>query len=293
MESRFRFPNKVLPYLLVAPQIVVTVVFFFWPASQALYLSFQQQNPFGLSSRFVWFANFSALFRSPDYHASIGVTAIFSFAVALISLAAGLYLAVQADRVVRWSAVYTTLLVWPYAVASAVAGVVWLFLFNPTLGILAYAMRQVGYDWNFLLNGHQALALVTLVASWHRIPYNFLFFLAGLQAVPRGLLEAAAVDGAGLFRRFWSVVFPLLMPTTFFLIVVDVVYAFFDTFGIVHQVTQGGPAGATKILVYKVFADGFLGMDLGGSSAQSVVLMAIVIALTVVQFRYLERKVHY
>lgn len=293
MQKRDVFTNKLLPYLLVAPQIVVTIVFFFWPASEAVYQSLVQQNPFGLQTRFVWFDNFIYLFESTDYIRSFTVTVVFSSAVAGLSLAAGLYLAVQADRVLRWGVIYNTLLIWPYAVASAVAGVLWLFLFNPTLGVLAYAMRQMGYDWNFLLNGNQALALITLIATWHRIPYNFLFFLAGLQSIPRGLVEAASIDGAGLFRRFWDIVFPLLMPTTFFLIVVDVVYAFFDTFAIVHQVTQGGPAGATKILVYKVFADGFLGMDLGGSSAQSVVLMAIVIGLTVIQFRYIERKVHY
>ena len=293
MQKRAVFTNKVLPYVLVAPQIIITVVFFFWPASEALFQSLVRQNPFGLQWRFVWFDNFVDLFHSADYLNSFWVTVFFSAAVAGLSLAAGLYLAVQADRVVRWGVVYNTLLIWPYAVASAVAGVLWLFLFNPTLGVLAYALRAMGVDWNFLLNGNQALGLVTLIAVWHRIPYNFLFFLAGLQAIPRGLVEAAAIDGAGLFRRFWDIVFPLLMPTTFFLIVVDMVYAFFDTFAIVHQVTQGGPAGATKILVYKVFADGFLGMDLGGSAAQSVVLMAIVIALTVIQFRYIERKVHY
>jgi sn-glycerol 3-phosphate transport system permease protein len=293
MQKRVVFTNKVLPYLLVAPQIVITVVFFFWPASEALYQSVVQQNPFGLQTRFVWFNNFINLFQSADYLNSFSVTAVFSTSVAVISLAAGLYLAVQADRVIRWGIVYNTLLIWPYAVASAVAGVLWLFLFNPTIGVLAYALGRMGYDWNFLLNGNQALALITLIATWNRIPYNFLFFLAGLQSIPRGLVEAAAIDGAGLFRRFWDIVFPLLMPTTFFLVVVDIVFAFFDTFAIVHQVTQGGPAGATKILVYKVFADGFLGMDLGSSAAQSVVLMVIVIALTVIQFRFIERKVHY
>ena len=293
MQKRAVFSNKVLPYLLLAPQLTVTVVFFFWPASQALWQSVLQQSPFGLSSRFVWFENFRTVFGSADYLNSLWVTAVFSSAVALLSLGAGLFLAVQADRVLRGGVVYTTLLVWPYAVASAVAGVLWLFLFNPTLGILAFAMKALGYDWNHLLNGGQALSLVTLIATWHRIPYNFLFFLAGLQAVPRALVEAAAIDGAGRTRRFWHIVFPLLMPTTFFLIVVNVVYAFFDTFGIIHQVTRGGPAGATKILVYKVFNDGFLSMDMGGSAAQSVVLMAIVIVLTVVQFRSIERKVHY
>jgi sn-glycerol 3-phosphate transport system permease protein len=293
MQKRAVFTNKVLPYLLVAPQIIVTIVFFFWPASEAMYQSVLSQNPFGLNARFIWFDNFVQLFHSHGYLNSFGVTAVFSTAVAVLSMVAGLYLAVQADRVVRWGVFYNTLLIWPYAVATAVAGVLWLFLFNPTLGVLAYGLRQLGVDWNFLLNGHQALGLITLIAIWHRTPYNFLFFLAGLQAIPRGLVEAAAIDGAGLFRRFWDIVFPLLMPTTFFLIVVDMVYAFFDTFAIVHQVTQGGPAGATDILVYKVYADGVLGMNMGSSAAQSVVLMAIVMALTVIQFRYIERKVHY
>lgn len=293
MQKRQVFTNKVLPYLLVAPQIIITLVFFFWPASEALWQSVVREDPFGLHSRFVWFDNFITLFHSSSYIQSFWVTAVFSAAVALLSLLAGMYLAVQADRVVRFSVFYNTLLIWPYAVASAVAGVLWLFLFNPTIGVLSYLLHSVGYDWNFVLNGNQALLLVILIATWNRIPYNFLFFLAGLQSIPRGLVEAASIDGAGLFRRFWDVVFPLLMPTTFFLIVVDMVFAFFETFAIIDQVTQGGPAGATNILVYKVYADGFLGMNMGSSSAQSVVLMVIVIGLTVIQFRYIERRVHY
>jgi sn-glycerol 3-phosphate transport system permease protein len=283
----------VLPYVLVAPQIAVTLIFFIWPASQALYQSVLIEDPFGLSSTFVWGENFAELFGDPQYLHSIRVTAVFSVSVALLALAAALYLAVQADRVIRGAMAYKTLLVWPYAVAPAVAGVLWLFLFNPTLGIVAYALRKLGYDWNHLLDGGQAMFLVVIAAAWKQISYNFLFFLAGMQAIPRSLIEAAAIDGAGPARRFWTIVFPLLTPTTFFLLVINVVYAFFDTFGIIHQVTEGGPAGATNILVYKVFRDGFIGLDLGGSAAQSVVLMAIVIALTVVQFRYIERKVHY
>lgn len=293
MQKRQVFTNKVLPYLLVAPQIIITLVFFFWPASEALWQSVVREDPFGLHSRFVWFGNFVDLFSSASYIQSFWVTAVFSVAVAVLSLLAGLYLAVQADRVVRFGVFYNTLLIWPYAVATAVAGVLWLFLFNPTIGVLSYGLHALGYDWNFVLNGTQALALVILIATWNRIPYNFLFFLAGLQSIPRGLVEAASIDGAGLFRRFWDIVFPLLMPTTFFLIVVDMVFAFFETFAIIHQVTQGGPAGATDILVYKVYADGFLGMNMGSSSAQSVVLMVIVIGLTVIQFRYIERRVHY
>jgi sn-glycerol 3-phosphate transport system permease protein len=252
------------------PQLVVTLVFFIWPASQALYQSLLVEDAFGLSTELVWLDNFAELFADPLYLQSAQVTAAFSIAVALLALTAALYLAVQADRVIRGATTYKTLLIWPYAVAPAVAGVLWLFLFNPTIGVL-----------------------VVVAAAWKQISYNFLFFLAGLQAIPRSLIEAAAIDGAGPGRRFWTIVFPLLSPTTFFLVVVNIVYAFFDTFGIIHQVTEGGPAGATNILVYKVYRDGFIGLDLGGSAAQSVVLMAIVISLTVVQFRFIERRVHY
>jgi sn-glycerol 3-phosphate transport system permease protein len=293
MEKRVVFRSRVLPYLFVTPQIAITLIFFVWPASQALYQSVLIQDPFGLSSKFVWFENFADLFAQPQYLQSMRVTALFSFCVALLALFTALYLAVQADRVIRGATTYKTLLIWPYAVAPAVAGVLFLFLFNPTVGIFVFAIRSLGLDWNHSLNGNQAMALVIFAAAWKQISYNFLFFLAGLQAIPKSLIEAAAMDGAGPARRFWTIVFPLLTPTTFFLIVVNVVYAFFDTFGIIHQVTEGGPAGATNILVYKVFHDGFLALDLGGSAAQSVVLMAIVIALTVVQFRYLESRVHY
>ncbi len=293
MEQRVVFRSRVLPYVLVAPQIAITLIFFIWPASQALYQSMLIEDPFGLRSEFVWFENFADLFADPQYLKSVQVTAVFSVSVALLALLTALYLAVQADRVIRGATAYKTLLVWPYAVAPAVAGVLFLFLFNPTVGIFVFALRGLGMDWNHSLNGNQAMALVIVAAAWNQISYNFLFFLAGLQAIPKSLIEAAAIDGAGPARRFWTVVFPLLAPTTFFLIVINVVYAFFNTFGIIHQVTEGGPAGATNILVYKVFHDGFLALDLGGSAAQSVVLMAIVIALTVIQFRYIERKVHY
>ncbi len=293
MEKRVVFRSRVLPYLFVAPQIAITLIFFVWPASQALYQSMLIEDPFGLSSRFVWFENFADLFAETRYMQSMRVTAVFSLSVALLALSAALFLAVQADRVIRGATAYKALLIWPYAVAPAVAGVLFLFLFNPTVGILVFALRGLGLDWNHSLNGNQAMALVIFAASWNQISYNFLFFLAGLQAIPKSLIEAAAIDGAGPARRFWTIIFPLLTPTTFFLIVVNVVYAFFNTFGIIHQVTEGGPAGATNILVYKVFHDGFLALDLGGSAAQSVVLMALVIALTVVQFRFLERRVHY
>ncbi len=293
MEKRVVFANPLLPYLLLTPQIAITLVFFVWPAAQALKQSVLLEDAFGLSSEFVGLSNFADLFADPLYLESLWVTAVFSFSVALLALSLALYLAVQADRVIKGAMAYKTLLIWPYAVAPAVAGVLWLLLFNPTLGVLPYLMRGLGYDWNHQVNGGQAMLLVVIAAAWKQISYNFLFFLAGMQSIPRSLIEAAAIDGAGPARRFWTIVFPLLTPTTFFLVVINVVFAFFDTFGIIHAVTAGGPAGATNILVYKVFNDGFIGLDLGGSAAQSVVLMGIVIALTVIQFRYVERKVHY
>ena len=293
MEKRVVFNNRVLPYVLLAPQIVITLVFFIWPAVQALRQSFYLEDPFGLDSEFVWLDNFAELFDDPLYLDSIGITAVFSMAVALLALASALYLAVQADRVVKGAMVYKTLLIWPYAVAPAVAGVLWLLLFSPALGILPYVLAGLGIEWNHYVDGGQAMLLVIIAAAWKQVSYNFLFFLAGLQSIPRSLIEAAAIDGAGPARRFWTIVFPLLTPTTFFLLVINVVYAFFETFGIIHSVTEGGPAGATNILVYKVFSDGFIGLDLGGSAAQSVILMGIVITLTVIQFRYVERKVHY
>ncbi len=293
MEKRVVFNNRLLPYLLVAPQIVITVVFFLWPTSQALLQSTLVEDAFGLSSRFVWAENFLVLFCERAFLNSLRVTFVFSFSVALLALVSALFLAVQADRIIRGATTYKTLIIWPYAVAPAVAGVLFLFLFNPSLGLFVHGLRSLGYDWNHSLDGDQAMVLVIIAAAWKQISYNFLFFLAGMQAIPRSLLEAAAIDGAKPARRFWTIVFPLLTPTTFFLIVVNMVYAFFETFGIIHQVTEGGPAGATNVMVYKVYHDGFLGLDLGGSAAQSVVLMVVVISLTVFQFRYIERKVHY
>ena len=293
MQKRVTFKNLWLPYLLVAPQVVVTLVFFIWPASQALFQSLLVEDPFGLSSKFVWFENFEELFTDPHYLKSLGTTAVFSISTTLLALSSALFLAVMADRAVRGATAYKGALLWPYAVAPAVAGVLWLFLFSPSNGIIAATLRALGYDWNHVLNGGEAMLLVVIAAAWKQIAYNFLFFLAGLQMIPRSLIEAAAIDGAGPGKRFWTIIFPLLSPTTFFLLVVNVVYSFFDTFGIIHAVTSGGPAGATNILVYKVYADGFVGLDLGGSAAQSVVLMVIVVALTVVQFRYLERRVQY
>jgi len=293
MEKRVVFKNRWLPYLLVAPQITITLVFFIWPASQALMQSVLIQDPFGLRVEFVWFDNFIELFSDPHYLGSLKTTLIFSSSTAFLALSLGLLLAVMADRVVKGATIYKAALLWPYAVAPAVAGVLWLFLFSPANGILALALKSLGYNWNHVLKGGQAMALVVIAAAWKQIAYNFLFFLAGLQMIPKSLIEAASIDGARPARRFWTIIFPLLTPTTFFLIVVNVVYAFFETFGIIHAVTQGGPYKATDILVYKVYADGFIGLDLGGSAAQSVVLMAIVIILTVIQFRYLERRVQY
>ena len=293
IEKRARFASRLLPYALLAPQILVTIVFFFLPAGQAVYQSVHIQDAFGGNLQFVGLDNFSDLFHDPLYLASFRVTAIFSLAVAGLGLAISLVLAVFADRVIRGAGLYKTLLIWPYAVAPAIAGVVWMFMFNPTLGVVAYWLRQRGVDWNYLLNDGQALLLVIFAAVWKQVSYNFLFFLAGLQSIPKSLIEAAAIDGAGPVRRFATIVFPLLSPTTFFLLVVNIVYAFFDTFGIIDSVTSGGPGQATEILVYKVFKDGFKGLDLGGSAAQSVVLMVIVITLTVLQFRYVERKVQY
>lgn len=293
MEKRVVFKERALPYLLLAPQLVITFLFFLWPAAQALVQSVQQEDAFGLATEFVGLANFRRLLAEPAYLNSLQVTVVFCTAVAVISLTAALFLAVTADRVLRGAGAYRTLLIWPYAVAPAVAAALWVFLFNPTVGIVAYGLRGMGVSWNHLLNGNQAMLLVVLAASWKQVSYNFLFFLAGLQSIPRSLIEAAALDGAGPTRRFWSIVFPLLSPTTFFLLVVNITYAFFDTFGIIDAVTGGGPFQATNILVYKVYKDGVLNLDLGGSAAQSVILMAIVIALTVVQFRFIERRVHY
>ncbi len=293
MEKRVVFSNNWLPYLLLAPQIIITFIFFIWPASQALFQSVLVEDPFGLAWEFVWFENFEELFTDPYYLDSMGVTAVFSVSTSLLALSSGLLLAVMADRAIKGATFYKGALLWPYAVAPAVAGVLWLFLFSPSNGVIGLSLKAMGYDWNHVLNGGQAMFLVVIAAAWKQIAYNFLFFLAGLQMIPKSLLEAAAIDGAGTAKRFWTIVFPLLSPTTFFLLVVNVVYAFFDTFGIIHAVTSGGPAGATNILVYKVFSDGFVGLDLGGSAAQSVVLMVIVVSLTVVQFRYLERKVQY
>jgi len=293
MEKRVFFRNRLLPWLLVAPQLAIVAVFFFWPAAQALYQSLVEQDAFGTSVVFVGWQNFERLFADRSYLDSIVTTAVFSALVAVIGLSIALTLAVMAERVTRGAAIYKTLLIWPYAVAPVVAGVLWLFMFAAPMGVVAYALRELGLEWNHLLNPHHAMALIVMAAVWKQISYNFLFFLAGLQSIPRAQLEAAALDGAGPWRRFWTIVFPLLSPTTFFLLVINVVYAFFDTFAIIDATTHGGPGKDTAILVYKVYYDGFKALDIGSSAAQSVVLMVIVIALTVIQFRYVEKKVQY
>jgi len=293
VEKRVRFKSSWLPWVLVAPQMAIVLVFFFLPAGQALYQSVLTEDAFGTSTQFVGALNFVRLWGDDTYLASFKTTALFSALVASFGLAIALMLAVMADRVVRAAATYKTMLIWPYAVAPAVAGVVWLFMFAPSIGIVSFWLRAGGFDWNHLLNGDHAMTLIVMAAVWKQISYNFLFFLAGLQSIPKSLIEAAAIDGAGPWRRFWTVQFPLLTPTTFFLLVINIVYAFFDTFAIVDAATEGGPGKETAILVYKVYFDGFKALDLGGSAAQSVVLMVIVIALTVVQFRYVERRVNY
>jgi len=293
MENRAIFRQRLLPYLLIFPQVLISVVFFYGPASEMFTEAFLLTNPFGGSSKFVWFQNFERLFDSPEYQSSLLRTATFSICTMVLSVGLGLLFAVAANRVRVGAMGIKTLLIVPYAIAPAIAGVLWLFLFHPAFGVLAFAMRNLGVAWNPLLNGNQAMTLVIVASSWKEISYNFIFFLAGLQAIPLAMVEAAAVDGADRLRRFWYIVLPLLSPTMFFLAVVNLVYAFFDTFGVIDAVTKGGPGQATNTMIYKVYFDGFVGLNLGSSSAESAVLTAIVIGLTVVQFRYVERRVQY
>ncbi len=293
MEKRVRFKSAWLPWLLVAPQMAIVLVFFFWPAGQTLYQSVLQEDAFGASREFVGWANFARLWHDSSYLASAQTTAVFSVLVAVFGICIALLLAVMANRVVRGAMIYRTLLIWPYAVAPVVAGVLWLMMFASPWGVIAYLLHALGYDWNHLLNSHDAMALIVMAAVWKQISYNFLFFLAGLQSVPTSVIEAATIDGATPWRRFWTIVFPLLSPTTFFLLVMNVIYAFFDTFAIVDAATHGGPGKDTAILVYRVYYDGFKALDMGGSAAQSAVLMAVVILLTVFQFRFVEKKVQY
>jgi len=293
MEKRVTFKGIWLPLLLVLPQIVITAVFFFYPAGQAIWQSLFIPDPFGLSMQWVGLGNFEFLLSDRFYRASFLTTAIFSILVTVVSMGVALYLAVLADRLIKGSGTYRTLLIWPYAVAPAVAGVLWLFMFNTRVGVVTWYLGLLGYDWNHVLNEGEAMGLVVVASAWGRISYNFLFFLAGLQAIPKSVIEAAAIDGARFWTRFRTIVWPLLSPTTFFLLVVNIIYAFFETFGVIHTITSGGPQQATTILVYKVYSDGFVGQDLGSSAAQSVILLLIVSILTVVQFKYIERRVHY
>ena len=294
MIKRSHFTTKTLAYLLITPQILVTLTFFYWPAVQGLLQSVMLSDPFGQRSRFVWFDNFITIFTDPLYLKSIILTLSFSLATALTSIASGLFLAALANRALRAKALIRTMLIWPYAVAPAISGILWLFLLHPSFGVVAYFMENtLGINWNPVLSGTDAFIMVVLASAWKEVSYNFVFFMAGLQAVPHSLIEAAAMDGAGPFRRFWTITFPLLSPTFFFLMVMNIIYSFFETFGVIHTVTQGGPGGATNILVYKVYQDGFIGLNLGSSAAQSVVLMILIVTITVLQFRFVERKVQY
>lgn len=293
MEKKVYFRGTTLPYILLLPQIIITGLFFFWPAGQAVYQSFLREDAFGLSSTFVGFENFTDVLSDPTWLASAFRTLLFSASVAVLALGSALFLAVQADKHIRGADTYKTLLIWPYAVAPAIAAVLWLFMFHPSIGIFGRMLNALGIPWDYKLNGDQAMLLIILAAAWKQVSYNFIFFLAGLQSIPKAVLEAAAIDGARPMRRFWTVVFPLLSPTAFFLLVVNLVYAFFDTFGIIHSLTQGGPGKATETLIYRVYTDGVMNLNFGSSAAQSVILMILVIALTMVQFRYVERKVHY
>ncbi len=294
MIKRSHFTSKTLAYLLITPQILVTLTFFYWPAAQGLLQSVMLSDPFGRRSRFVWFDNFITIFTDPLYLKSIGITLGFSLATAVTSIVFGLFIASLANRALRAKALIRTMLIWPYAVAPAISGILWLFLLHPSFGVVAYFLKhRIGINWNPVLSGTDAFIMVVLASAWKEVSYNFVFFMAGLQAVPHSLIEAAAMDGAGPFRRFWTITFPLLSPTLFFLMVMNVIYAFFETFGVIHTVTQGGPGGATNTLVYKVYQDGFIGLNLGSSAAQSVVLMILIISITVLQFRFVERKVQY
>ncbi len=294
MIKRSIFSSKILPYLLILPQILITLTFFYWPAAQGLMQSMMRSDPFGLHTSFIWLDNFIALFKDPLYLKSVYITLSFSASVAAVSISLGLFIAAMANRILKFKGLIRTLLIWPYAVAPAISGILWLFLLHPSYGVVSLAIKRwFGVDWNPLLRGSDAMIMVVMASAWKEISYNFVFFIAGMQAVPHSLIEAAAMDGAGPIRRFWTITLPLLSPTLFFLTVMNIIYSFFDTFGVIHTVTQGGPGGATNILVYKVYQDGFIGLDLGSSSAQSIVLMSLIILITVLQFKYVEKKVHY
>ena len=292
--KRTVFRNPWLPYLLVLPQVAVTVVFFFWPAAKSLYLSVFKSPPFGGRDIYVGTANFAALLVSPEYYQSVLNSFVFAFGVTAISVVGGLVVATLANQKIRGLALYRTLLLWPYGIAPAVAGIIFLFIFHPAYGVLPYFLSFVTtYEFNWLLKGWIAMTLVIVATAWTHLGYNIAFFLAGLQGIPHSVMEAADVDGAGPLRRFVAIIVPLLSPVTFYLVVVNMVFAFFNAFGVIHAVTQGGPGGATEIMVFKLWKDGFIGLDLGSSAAQSVLLMALVIALTMLQFRFAEKKVTY
>lgn len=291
MDRRTIFPGRLLPVALVAPQLLLTAVFFLWPAGQAIHTSLLRQDAFGLRTEFVGLENFADLFSDPLYVDSIGRTAFFCAAVAVLAMTVALLLAVFADREIRGRNIYRTLLVWPYAVAPAVAAVLWILVLHPQIGLLGRWLNRHGLGWDYKLNSAQAMFVVVLASAWKQVSYNFIFFLAGLQSIPRSVVEAARMDGARGLRRFRTITLPLLMPTTFFLLVVNLVYAAFETFGTIQALTGGGPGKATETLVVKVYRDGVVNLDLGGSSAQSVVLMLAVIALTALQFRFLGRRV--
>lgn len=293
MQKKVFFKTRTMPYLFLLPQVLVTLLFFVWPALQAFKQSFFLEDSFGLHRHFAGLLNFKELLHSPDYLHSLSMTIIFSLLVTLVAMSGGLFFAVLANRVLVGRKLYQLLLLWPYAVAPAIAGILMRFLFNPAVGVLPYWLSAWGIHWNYLIYPKQALFLVIIAAAWQQLSYNFIFYLANLQNVPSSLMEAALLDGASSWQRFWHIVFPLLSPTTFFLFIINLLYAFFDTFAIIQIVTQGGPANATQTLVYKVYQDGFMGLDFPSSAAQSVILMVIITVLTMFQFRYLERRVHY
>lgn len=294
MQKRSVFKSKYLPYLLILPQVIITLAFFYWPAAQGLIQSFLLSDPFGQASTFVWFENFVAIFTDPLYLKSIGITIVFSLTTAFVSITIGLTIATLANRATKCKALIRTMLIWPYAVAPAISGILWLFLLHPSFGVVALSLKKwFGFNWNPVLNGGDALTMVIIASAWKEISYNFVFFMAGLQAIPHSLIEAASIDGASPFRRFFTITFPLLSPTLFFLTIMNIIYAFFETFGVIHAVTQGGPGGSTNTLVYKIYQDGFVGLDMGSSAAQSVILMVIIVGVTVFQFKFIEKKVQY
>lgn len=293
MRRHAHFDSRLWPYLFLSFQVILIFIFIIWPAAKALIQSFFRSDAFGIHNHFVWFKNFLDIIHDSTYLNSLWITIVFSFFVTVLVMAGGLFMAILTHRLLRLRGVFNTLLIWPYAVAPVIAGVMWSFLFNPAVGVMSYLLDKMGYQWDYLIHGRQALILVILAAAWQQFSYNFIFFIAGLQSIPTSLIEAAAIDGAGRWKRFWHIIFPLLSPISFFLIVTNLVYAFFQTFGIIQFVTQGGPANATNILVYRVYRDGFIGLNYGSSAAQSVILMIIVMLLTIIQFKYIEKKVHY